>query len=508
VPYETVTGYCWPQSAVGGERVGLHLSAAGGRPVAVEVARVGGERTVVLSADGLPAEAHATPDDAASRGCGWPAAFVIDVDPTWRSGYYEVVLAIDVEGRARRSHAFFVVRPPTGAPTASVLLALSTNTWHAYNDFGGRNLYTGGTHVSLQRPMAPGYLHKPPGLGRRVTTTAPPDPQMAAHVGYLQLNHLSPYAGSAGWPDWELPFLQWAERAGYGIDVVTNADLEDHPNLLLGGGRSLFLSVGHDEYWSGPMRDTVEAFTGGGGNAAFLSGNTSFWQVRLEDRTPEGPAATMVGYKGFFKRDPVYDTDRIAELTSIWSDHLIGRPENLMTGVSFARGGYHRIGKRATAGAGGYTIHRPDHWLFEGTGLGYGDLLGAAATTVGYECDGCDFTYRDGLPYPTGLDGTPLDFEILGTAPAPHFTRDTATRPPPPNEPSEVEFIASRLFGGSRAPEDVERISYGHAVLGTFTTPAGGVVVTSGSTDWAHGLAGRDPQVEQITRNILDRLGT
>jgi hypothetical protein len=53
----------------------------------------------------------------------------------------------------------------------------------------------------------------------------------------------------------------------------------------------------------------------------------------------------------------------------------------------------------------------------------------------------------------------------------------------------------------------VERISYGHAVLGTYTSPAGGVVVTSGSTDWAHGLAGRDAQVEQITRNVLHRLG-
>jgi hypothetical protein len=31
-------------------------------------------------------------------------------------------------------------------------------------------------------------------------------------------------------------------------------------------------------------------------------------------------------------------------------------------------------------------------------------------------------------------------------------------------------------------------------------------VVTSGSTDWAHGLAGRDPEVEQVTRNLLDRL--
>src|SRR5262249_23104573 len=208
------------------------------------------------------------------------AALVLGVDRDWRSGYYEVVLDVDVDGKARRSHAFFVVRPGPRASTASILLALSTNTWHAYNDFGGRNLYTGGTHVSLQRPMAAGHLDKPPGLGRRVTTTAPPDPRMAAHVGYLQLNHLSRGAGSAGWPDWELPFIQWAETHGYDVDVVTNADLEDHPELLRDGGYALFLSVGHDEYWSGGMRDTVEGFIARDGNAAFFSGNTSFWQVR------------------------------------------------------------------------------------------------------------------------------------------------------------------------------------------------------------------------------------
>jgi hypothetical protein len=504
--FETVTGYCWPQSVAPGETVGLHVSSPQGRPVAVEVARVGHQRDVVFTDGAVPAEHHPTPIDAAAHGCAWPAALTLDVDEEWRSGYYEVVLDVDVDGKSRRSHAFFVVRPAEGAAHARILLALSTNTWHAYNDFGGRNLYNGGTQVSLQRPFTPGYLFKPPGLGRRVTTTAPPDPQMAAHVGYLALNHLSGWAGSAGWPDWELPFLQWAERNGYAIDVVTNADLEEHPALLRDGGYALSLSVGHDEYWSSAMRDTVEAFIARGGNAAFFSGNTSFWQVRLEDHTPEGPAATMVGYKGFFKRDPVFGTDRQGELTSIWSDHVIGRPENQMTGVSFARGGYHRIGKRATQGAGGYTIHRADHWLFDGTGLGYGDVLGAAATTVGYECDGCDFTYRDGLPYATGADGTPANFEILGTAPAAHFTRTTSVRPTPPGEPSEIEFIASRLFG-SRANEDVDRIAHGHAVLGTYTAPSGGVVVTSGSTDWAHGLAGRDAQVEQITRNALDRLG-
>jgi hypothetical protein len=46
----------------------------------------------------------------------------------------------------------------------------------------------------------------------------------------------------------------------------------------------------------------------------------------------------------------------------------------------------------------------------------------------------------------------------------------------------------------------------GHAVFGTYTSPGGGTVVTSGCTEGAHGLTGRDPQVEQITANLLDRL--
>ena len=328
---EVVTGYCWPQSVRAGEEVGLHLSSSGGRPVRVEVARVGGRREVVFRADAIAAEDHETPKDASARGCGWPVAVSLAVDPAWRSGYYEVVMEIDVGEKVRRDYAFFVVRPAARAP---IVLALAANTWHAYNDFGGTNLYNGGTQVAMQRPMAAGYLRKPPGKGRRVTGTGAPDPQNAAHVGYVQLNHLSEWAGSAGWPDWELPFLEWAERDGFEIGVCTNADLELHPEVL--DGAELYLSVGHDEYWSRGMRDTVEDFIGAGGNAAFFSGNTSLWQVRIEGEDHD----VVVGYKGFFKDDPLMGTGREAEVTTFWSDVIVGRPENHMTGVSFTRGGY------------------------------------------------------------------------------------------------------------------------------------------------------------------------
>ena len=63
---------------------------------------------------------------------------------------------------------------------------------------------------------------------------------------------------------------------------------------------------------------------------------------------------------------------------------------------------------------GAYVVHRPEHWVYEGTGMTTGASFGAEHTVVGYECDGCEFELdEDGLPVPTHSDGTPETFTIL-----------------------------------------------------------------------------------------------
>jgi hypothetical protein len=171
--------------------------------------------------------------------------------------------------------------------------------------------------------------------------------------------------------------------------------------------------------------------------------------------------------------------------------------------VSFTRGGYHRIARSVRHGSGGYAIHRPDHWLLEGTGLARGDLLGSASTTVGYECDGCELTLRDGAPVAAATGDTPPDFEVIGTAPATPFDKDTTPLPLAPGGEYELEFHAARLLGDD-SPSNLARLRNGHAVLGTFRR--GGTVVTAGTTEWAYGLT--DVAVERVTRNIIERLAT
>jgi hypothetical protein len=480
--------YCTPASVRPGAAVALHLSSTAAR-VAVEVVRDGVEPTVVWRADGVAAPALPVPDDAPENGCGWPVALTIPVDAAWPSGLYLVRCTRDGADEPDPPTAFFVVRAATPSPDG-ILLVLATTTWNAYNDVGGRNFYTGAVTLSFERPLPPGMLAKPDDDGARVATIDP-GTGPAAFMAYTARHRLSMWHGMAGWAAWERTFLRWATAAGHRIDVATSADLETVPDLL--APYRLYLSVGHDEYWSAGMRDAVETFVARGGNAAFFSGNTCYWQIRLE-------GTREVCFKHRFREDPMNGTP---QTTTIWSDPILDRPETTLTGVSFARGGYARTAMSVPRGSGGYEVHRPDHWLFDGTDLRRGDQLGAGAVVVGYECDGCELTMVDGLPAATGAHGTPKEFVVLATAPVTPFDKHTTPLPLAPGAEYELEWHAGRLLG-SDAPDACERLRHGHAVLGTYVR--GGTVVTSGCTDWAYGLD--DPAIARVTRNVLERLSS
>jgi hypothetical protein len=480
--------YCWPLSTDPGVPVGLHVSTDAGA-IEVEVGREGAERDVVWRGGGAAGH-HAVPHDASARGCGWPAALSLPVAEDWRSGYYDVT----VTAGAERTHAFLVVRPASGT-RAPAILVLSTATWIAYNDWGAPAIYTGGTRVSFERPLAKGFLDKPEPVERKMQRE--PDREAMHYIAWARAHGLSDWSGGAGWFQYERPFVQWAEANGHALDVATSQDLETHPGIL--DGHRLFLSVGHDEYWSWGMREAVDGFTGRGGHAAFLSGNTCFWQVRFDDDD-----RAMTGFKYRSAEDPVLGTTDERFLTGAWSDRRVAWPETSTIGLTFTRGGYSRYGLGVPRASGGYTVHRPDHWIYEGTGLRYGDTFGATDAIVSYEVDGCALTVADGLPVPTHEDGTPDSLEILATAPARLWSQDEQPSRYA-HEPGELEHTAMALFGDDWR-DHVHRLAANHAVLGVFGTAAGGIVVNVGVTDWVYGLVGRDPDVERITRTILDRL--
>jgi len=483
----TLEAYCWPLSVGQGEPVELIVSTDA-PSFDVEVVREGAEPEPVWSAEGIAGRSFDAPEDASSNGCGWPVALEIPA-VGWGSGYH----AVTVTAGDERADAFVVVRPDPSEP-APILLVLSTTTWHAYNDWGGPSLYTGGTRVSFDRPLAKGFLVKPEPIGRMMQPE--PDREAMGFRRWARPLGLSEWCGGTGWFTYERTFTRWAEANGYRLDVAVSQDLELHPEIL--DAPRLVLSVGHDEYWSWGMRDALDAFVERRGNAAILSGNTSFWQVRF-DPSHRG----MTGYKYRADEDPVVGTADERFLTGCWSDRRIGRPETSTIGLTFTRGGYSKYGLGAAESSGAYTVHRPEHWAFEGTGLEAGREFGGADAIVAYECDGCAFeTGPNGLPVTTGVDGIPAGLEILATAPA-HLWAQHEQPTRYAHEPGDLEQCSNAVFGDA-SPEHLAELGDGHAVMATFERTGGGTVVNVGVTDWVLGLG--DPVVDRITRNVLDRL--
>jgi len=441
-----VEGYTSQLSYRPGDEVALCVSTPAPK-YSIEISRVGARREVVLTKKDVEGGERAVPDDCSSHGCNWPVSFKFKIPSDWKSGYYAVALSAEDRGgpfvqRGRRtaaSECFFVVRAKEPGQTSKILIQICANTYNAYNNWGGHSLYAFHARNKLQ--------------GHRVSFDRP---------------------ASSQFNNWEQPFVAWCEQNGFPLEYAVNSDLEFRPEILQ--NYKLVLSVGHDEYWSSPMRDNLEAFIAKGGNVCFFSGNTCCWQVRSEEN---GRALTC--YKQWYNIDPVFPTSDQRLLSTLWSHHLVQRPENLLTGVGFLWGGYHRSHGQFMDGPAAFSVHRPEHWAFAGTNLKRDDSFGGKDTIVGYECDGCEMRLENGLPVPTGSDGTPKDFLILGSCPARWHPDDA--------------FWYDRF--------DHDRT--GAAVMGLYTK--GGTVFTCGSTDWAHGLRGNDPHVTRITKNLLERLG-
>ncbi len=521
--HDAIEGYCARLSYRPGETVELHSSTRAAT-FDVRIERWGAVRDEVWSSETLTGRYVEPPTDADSEGCGWPVVATIDVGSEWRSGFYLVTMtAHAVDADRSVAHAGFVVRGADDvADRRRVLYVLPTNTWHAYNTWGGKSLYTGGSKVSFHRPFCRGMLSRPEverddRKSRPVRFREQPDADGEIFQRYRTENNYPSAIGSTGWFTHGRRFVEWAEAAGYEFDYATTADLDADPTTL--NGYHLALLVGHDEYWSMPARDAIESFVERGGNMASFSGNTMFWQVRLE---AAAHGTSMVCHKYRAHLDDLVNGDQTGSdddhagaavkraASGMWADATIGRPEWSLLGGGSAFGLYHRFGNATAQGVGGFVVYRHDHWLLAGSGLGYGDVLGRDDGVVGYETLGCPITFDERqLPIParpSDVASFPDICEIVAVTPSSNLgVGDYPKSIAALSDQGDLEFIAERIFGGT---DDTARARarFGNAVMLTCRPfgHSGGEVVTIGTTDWVFGLA-HDVAVARVTANVLDR---
>jgi hypothetical protein len=252
--------------------------------------------------------------------CGnWAESATWNVPTSAVSGIYFAKLVRSDTGGA--SHIVFIVR--ADASSSDLLFQTSDTTWQAYNDYGGNSLYSGG----------------PVGRAYKVSYNRPFN------------DRDSNLSGSKN--SWvftvEYPMLRFLESNGYNVSYATGVD-SDRRGVGALRSHKVFLSVGHDEYWSGAQRSNVEAARDAGVHLAFFSGNESFWKTRWEpsiDATAT-PYRTLVTYKETHANKRIDPLDP-PTWTGTWRDPRFsiaptldglaaadgGRPENGMSGNIF-----------------------------------------------------------------------------------------------------------------------------------------------------------------------------
>ena len=300
--------------------------------------------------------------------CGnWTTTASWTVPSSVVSGLYIAKLTRSAAGGGGSSHIAFVVRDDAG--TSALYFKTSDATWQAYNPYGGNSLYVGA------------------GLPNN----------HAAKVSYNRpFNTRNGGGGGGAQEDWfmnaEYPMIRFLEANGFDISYTTDVDVSRSGNLLL--NHKVFLSVGHDEYWSKPARDNVEAARAAGKSLAFFSGNEVYWKTRWENSTDgtNTPYRTMVCYKEGTLATPQENAcggkcDPTPEWTGLWRDgcsYPLGnacKPENALSG---------NISWDGNTG----TIQVPDTYknlrFWRNTGiasLGSGQTATLTNGTLGYEWD-------------------------------------------------------------------------------------------------------------------------
>src|SRR3954451_462747 len=197
--------------------------------------------------------------------CGnWAVSASWAVPAAAVSGIY--IARLVPTGAGGASHIPFIVRDD--ANRSALLFQTSDSGWEAYNEYGGNSLYVG----------------SPAGRAYKVSYNRPFTSRTVEDGSNYLFNG-------------EYPMVRWLEANGYDVSYFTDIDADRRGDLIR--NHQVFMSVGHDEYWSGGQRSNVEAARDAGVHLAFFSGNEGFWKTRWETSIDGSgtPYHTLVCYK-------------------------------------------------------------------------------------------------------------------------------------------------------------------------------------------------------------------
>lgn len=276
----------------------------------------------LLAQYGLAVRPQAVHDSVSERGTGWQPLASVPIPAGAPSGWY----VLEAKSSQKRAACSIFILPDTIRKPVAMLL--STNTWNAYNFWGGKSLYTRNKsqHVSFDRPQLLS------------------DPFLEHRFAYHQLYYQSARK--------DRHVARWLHAHQLGFDAYPMTEL--HESIQRLKQYPLLIISTHSEYWTRDMLLHLNAYLDQGGSLLCLSGNTAAYRSYLEQRG---------------RRLTVYKKQQ-----NLWlhadTMHLkpFGTENNLTSFHTYAP----------------YRILVDTSWVLAGTGLKKGDLIGRKSETYDY----------------------------------------------------------------------------------------------------------------------------
>lgn len=429
-----IEGYCRRQSVEAGETLEICVSTNPARSFTLDIFRMGyyggsGARHMqTLGAKEGKPQTDPEIGPRRLRECRWEPAFTLKIPADWPSGVYLGRLQTVPQANEHpwQNYVVFVVRDRR---KADVIFQVSDNTWEAYNKWPDdwslytdpRHSWASGVAVSFDRPYGK----------------------------YPQVVEAPLSLGSGEFLLWEFPLAYWLEQNGYDVTYTSNSDMLTVDAFTRG---RVFLSVGHDEYWDLRQYNSALESVQRGVTHLYLSGN-SIMGVTPFQPSSDGRDKRIISrdgvYGGVYGRFPeFFKTD--------FPSH--GPKANLLMGA-------HSV--HPPNGGGDWICTKPEHWMFEGTGMQKGERIPGL---VGWEFHGD----------PAAIPG--LEIVAQGTALSSGVAPSDWTATIYPGPRGNFVFNAATIYWAQG-----------------LSSPPGHVLPFS---HWAR-PHGPDPRVQRITSNLL-----
>jgi hypothetical protein len=404
----------------------------------------GARRILAGSVVGRPQPMPSTIDPHRPVRAGWTPSFTVTVPTDAVSGVYALRLTSTATGKS--SFITLVVRRDRRA--ADLVFNRADLTDEAYNDWdGGANqssAYHNAFYVSFDRPL-----------------------RSVAALGI--------FSYSSGYFIYEYPLVRWLERQGY--DVAYVSDIDVHRQVDLSHAR-VFLSVGHNEYWSVAMRDHVERARDKGLSLGFFGSDAVDGLIRFAAGDARSFSTTISDaiWKKNESEDKPLDLKRPPHANP--SDSLTGMHYVHWCSAHHPECAVDPVAKLRIADD--FVISAPRHPIFRGI-----DASAPLRQVVGYEYE-APFAHPELLPFRLQPLAATVGLRL----------------------PEQAAMVAYRAASGALVA-NVGSMHWAHALDGwagraAIRTSGGERACAAGETDCfeRHDLA-----AAQITMNVLSDLG-